>query len=70
MVSNNLFFLILSIDFSLLETESLALLKVGWVIIILTLSKIEWNCFVVRGILTLERVFHTSLLLVILSTSL
>jgi hypothetical protein len=63
-------FIILNIDFALLETKSLASLKVGWVVIILTCFRVEWNCFVVRGILKLERVFRTSPLIVILSTSL
>lgn len=69
-VSNSLFKKNLSIDFILLETTSLALLKVGWVVVILTLFRVEWNCFVVWGILTLKRVFCTSPFPIILSTSL
>jgi hypothetical protein len=49
-----------------LKVASLAWFTVGWVVIILFISKAKWNGLVIQGILTSKGVLHTSPLFIML----
>ncbi len=59
-VSNIVLFLNLDIDSIVLKVTSFALLKVGWLVVILTPSSVEWYSSVIWGILPSKGVFHAA----------
>jgi hypothetical protein len=60
MVSSSILCLDLGIHSILLIVRIFAWLRVGWLIVILTLFGTEWHCLVNQGILPSKGVLHTS----------
>jgi hypothetical protein len=66
MVFGSVLFLNLNIDFVLLKVASLTWFTIGWVVVVLIISRAKWNGLVIQGILTSKGVLRTSPLFVML----